>query len=101
MGQLTDKAKTKVNYDEEDMVYLKATETDKYCMLFKLSNSTVQVFFTDSSRIMIRGSSVEYKDKHGQTDTIELNRVFNSSKKDLKKRCKYTQQLLHKMAART
>jgi len=84
---------------DEDMVFLKQTETDKYCTLFKLSNSTVQVDFTDASRIMIVGSAVEYKDKHGQSDRFDLNRVMSSNKKDLKKRCKYTQQLLEKMAA--
>lgn len=84
---------------DEDMVFLKQTETDKYCTLFKLSNSTVQVDFTDASRIMIIGSAVEYQDKHGQSDRYDLNRVMSSNKKDLKKRCKYTQQLLEKMAA--
>jgi len=83
---------------EEDTVYLARTVSDQYCVLFKLSNNTVQVNFTDSSRIIIRGSVVEYRNKRGATDTHRLTALFASNQKDLKKRCKYTQQLLHRIA---
>jgi len=84
---------------EEEMVYVKNTCTDQYCVLFKLSNNTVQVDFTDSSKIVIRGSTVMYRNKKGDADEYKLTTLFSSNKKDLKKRCKYTQQLLQKIAA--
>jgi len=83
---------------EEESVYVKNTCTDQYCVLFKLSNNTVQVDFTDSSKIVIRGTTVVYQNKKGVTDEFKLTKLFSSNKKDLKKRCKYTQQLLQKIA---
>jgi len=85
--------------NEEETVYVQNTCTDQYCVLFKLSDNTVQVDFTDTSKIIIKGSTVKYRNKKGVADDYRLSKLFSSNKKDLKKRCKYTQQLLQKIAA--
>lgn len=106
----------------KDIVYVKRFISDQYCELFKFSNGMVcdgifdgfflpvfvptnslspqiQVNFTDDSRIIIKKSAVVYRNKKGITDTFKLKKIFSSNRKDLKKRCKYTQQLLQKVAS--
>jgi len=87
---------------DENRVYLKSIVSDQYCLLFKFSNSLVQVNFTDFSQIIImhKQSKVQYRDKTGSVNIYAMKTAFDSSKKDLKKRCKYTQQLLQKMAGK-
>jgi len=87
------------NVDDKEMIHVTRTTSNQYCVLFKLSNNTVQVNFTDSSRIIIKGSTVIYRNRKGVTDECRLDRLFDSNRKDLKKRCKYTQQLLQKFTA--
>jgi len=85
---------------KEYQIYVKTTLSDQYCTLFKLSNNTVQVNFTDSSQIILQDTFVRYHDKNGDDNVYKLKDLFTSKKdlrKDLKKRCKYTQQLLHKV----
>merc|ERR1719242_681408 len=85
------------NVEDQETIHVSQTTSDQYCVLFKLSNNTVQVNFTDSSRIVIKGSTVIYRNRKGVTDECRLDRLFDSNRKDLKKRCKYTQQLLQKL----
>merc|ERR1712130_55092 len=88
------------NKVSDDKVVVKLSISDQYCMLFKLSDNTVQVNFTDDSLIIIKQSNVLYKDKNGKKENFKLDEVLTSSKKDLTKRCKYTQQLLQKIASK-
>ncbi len=88
------------NNNNMDGIYVKTTICDQYCVLFKLSNNTVQVNFTDKSQIIIIDESVMYKDKIGNINIFKLNQLFSSDKRDLKKRCKYTQQLLQKITSK-
>jgi len=84
--------------DDETKIFLKNHISDQYCNLWKLSNNMVQVNFTDNSQIMIYGSLCLYRDKNLNKNIYHLNEIDKSNKKDLKKRCKYTEQLLMKIA---
>ena len=85
---------------ECDKMYMKTSVKDQYCHLWKFSNNMVQVNFTDNSQIMILNELCLYKDKTNKKNIYHLNDIDNSNRKDLKKRCKYTQQLLAKIAAK-
>jgi len=89
-----------LNDDDSSRIFLKTHISDQYCNLWKLSNNMVQVNFTDNSQIMIMGSMCLYKDKNRNKNLYHLNEIDKSNKKDLKKRCKYTQQLLEKIASK-
>merc|ERR1719242_491777 len=81
----------------ENKICVKKWLQEKYAMLFRLTNNTVQVNFTDSSKLVFQDSSlIMYQNKNGQKNIYTLDQVYDSKRKDLKKRFKYTQQLLIK-----
>merc|ERR1712039_902341 len=83
---------------EENRICVRMWMQEKYAMLFRLSNNTVQVNFTDSSKLVFQNSSlIMYQDKNGQKRIYSLDQVYTTKQKDLKKRFKYTQTLLLKL----
>ena len=85
----------------ENRICVKKWLQEKYAMLFRLSNNTVQVSFTDSSKLVFQDSSlIMYQNKHGHKSIYTLDQVYESKQKDLKKRFKYTQQLLVKLQSK-
>merc|ERR1712003_232298 len=64
----------------KELIFVKCTVSDQYCMLFKLSDNTVQVNFTDTSLIIIKQSNVLYRDKNGKKEVFKLEDVLSSSK---------------------
>merc|ERR1712228_505696 len=85
----------------ENKICVKKWLQEKYAMLFRLTNNTVQVNFTDSSKLVFQDSSlIMYQNKNGQKNIYTLDQVYDSKQKDLKKRFKYTQQLLVKLQAK-
>jgi len=101
IAKLASKLSTKYRLNKnrnEDRIYVRKWLKEKYAMLFRLTNNTVQVSFTDSSKLIFQDSSlVMYQNKDGHKEIYTLPQIYQSKQKDLKKRFKYTQQLLVKI----
>eukprot|EP00487_Bulimina_marginata_P008076 TRINITY_DN3008_c0_g1_i1.p2 TRINITY_DN3008_c0_g1~~TRINITY_DN3008_c0_g1_i1.p2 ORF type:complete len:169 (+),score=19.07 TRINITY_DN3008_c0_g1_i1:702-1208(+) len=97
--RLTEKHRIGGSNKNEDKIYVRMWLKEKYAMLFKLTNNTVQVNFTDSSKLVFRDSSlVLYRDKNGNKNIYTMPEIYKSKQKDTKRReYKYTQQLLLKI----
>eukprot|EP01084_Bolivina_argentea_P006977 13166_1 len=83
---------------KEENVFVRRWLKEKYATLFRLTDHTVQVNFTDSSKLVFQDSTlVMYEDKNGDRNIYTLNQIYDSNRKDLKKRFQYTLQLLQRI----
>ena len=83
----------------ENLVYLKKWVRTRHAILFRLSNRSVQVVFFDHTEVLLscEARSVTYVDKERNRKTYELGEVMGGERPDVKKRLKYTKDILHQL----
>jgi polo-like kinase 1 len=83
----------------ENLVYLKKWVRTRHAILFRLSNRSVQVVFFDHTEVLLscEARSVTYVDKERNRKTYELGEVMGGGRPDVKKRLKYTKDILHQL----
>jgi polo-like kinase 1 len=88
--------------ETKDMVYVKKWLRTSHAILFRLSNQTVQVIFFDQTEILLSSTSrtVVYTDKSQQISSYPLDTVGESSRADLARRMRYTQDILFHLLSR-
>jgi len=85
--------------NEESTLFLKKWVRTKHAILFRLSNSTVQVVFYDHTEILLssEGRLVTYVDKRRGRKTYHLEDVLMTMQNDVKKRLKYAEGILQQL----
>ena len=66
------------------------------CILFGLSNKSIQVQFFDKSEIILNSETklATYKDTIGKISSYKLQTALNSDNKEMNEKLKYVKQLL-------
>ena len=84
------------NIDIFNYVYVTRWLKTKNCILFRLSNKSVQAHFFDESEIFlyVETKLVTYKDTKGKTSCYKLQTALNSDNKEMKIKLKYVKTLL-------
>ena len=85
---------------DRETVFLKKWVRTKHAILFRLSNSTVQVVFYDHTELLLSSEAkvVTYVDKRRGRSTYELDDIVSSSgHDDIKKRLKYAEGILQQL----
>ncbi|KAM3141863.1 hypothetical protein pb186bvf_005949 [Paramecium bursaria] len=77
-------------------IYVKKWMKTKHAIVFRLSDKTVQVVFTDNSQVILSKQLkvVTYVDKFGTRETHYLNQALESDNAQMVKRLKYTKEIL-------
>ena len=84
------------NIDIFNYVFVTRWLKTKNCILFKLTNKSVQAHFFDESEIFLYSETklVTYKDTKGKISCYKLQIALNSDNKEMKTRLKYVKLLL-------
>lgn len=85
--------------DDTALVYLKKWVRTKHAILFRLSNSTVQVVFYDHTEILLSSEArvITYVDKKHRRITYHLDEIMNTPNAEISKRLKYTKDILQQL----
>lgn len=85
--------------DGTSLVYLKKWVRTKHAILFRLSNSTVQVVFYDHTEILLSSGAtvITYVDKKHRRITYHLHEIMMASNAEISKRLKYTKDILQQL----
>ena len=80
-------------------VYLKKWVRTKHAILFRLSNSTVQVVFYDKTEVLLFSEArlVTYVDKTGERTTYPIQEITKNPNGDVGKRLKYAKDILQQL----
>ena len=91
------------NIDIFNYVYVTRWLKTKNCILFRLSNKSVQAHFFDESEIFlyVETKLVTYKDTKGKTSCYKLQTALNSDNKEMKIKLKYVKTLLIQLLEET
>ena len=84
------------NIDIFNYVFVKYWFKRKNCILFRLTNKSVQAHFFDESEIILNSETnlVTYKDTKGKKSSYKLQTALNSDNKEMNEKLKYVKQLL-------
>lgn len=98
------------NYLEQDLkqkstakpqavVYIKKWLKTKHAVMFRLNNKTVQMIFQDETEVVLRSEAkvVTYVNKQGERTSYQLSSALESDNGEMKKRLKYTKEVLTRM----
>jgi len=79
-----------------DLVYIKKWIQTKHAILFRLSNSTIQVVFYDQTEVLLTPDTrfVTYVDKNRVRATYHLSDELVGTSNELEKRLKYTKEIV-------
>jgi len=79
-----------------NLIYVKSWTKTKHAAMFRLSNSLIQVEFTDQTQILLnsRLQMVYYKNKKGEYSQHKLASALDADYPEMVKRLKYTKQIL-------
>mmetsp|Transcript_48848 Transcript_48848/g.147179 ORF Transcript_48848/g.147179 Transcript_48848/m.147179 type:complete len:1011 (-) Transcript_48848:184-3216(-) len=85
--------------DNTALVYLKKWVRTKHAILFRLSNSTVQVVFYDHTEILLSSEArvITYVDKKHRRITYHLDEIMMTPNAEISKRLKYTKDILQQL----
>ena len=80
-------------------VYVKKWVKTSHAILLRLSNSTVQVIFTDNSEIQLSSEAqhLNFIDKRGEKSCLALAEITQANRPDVSKRLKFTKDMLKSM----
>lgn len=80
-------------------VYLKKWVRTRHAILFRLSNSTVQVVFYDHTEVLLSSEArlVTYVDKTGERTTYPIHEITKNPNGEVGKRLKYAKDILHQL----
>jgi len=83
----------------ENIVYVKKWLKTKHAVMFRLNNKTVQMIFQDETEVILRSEAkvVIYVNKQKERMNYQLNSALESDNVEMKKRLKYTKEVLTKM----
>ncbi|CAM9972138.1 unnamed protein product [Discosporangium mesarthrocarpum] len=83
--------------------FLKKWVRTRHAVLFRLSNRTVQVVFSDLTEMMLSEEAcrVTYVDKSGTRETYPLQRVLEEDRTDIAKRLRYTKDMMTQLLAQS
>jgi polo-like kinase 1 len=79
-----------------NLIYVKSWTKTKHAAMFRLSNSLIQVEFTDKTQILLNSKlqMVYYKNKKGEFTQHKLASALDADYPEMVKRLKYTKQIL-------
>jgi len=89
-----------VNNDNSEkssgIVFVKKWVKTNHSMLFRFNNKNVQINFSDGTQLLFYSNcqNIMYMDKSKQIMNFTIDEALKTSKKDLKKRIKYTQDVM-------
>ncbi|CAM9188958.1 unnamed protein product [Sphacelaria rigidula] len=85
------------------LVFLKKWLRTRNAILFRLSNRTVQVVFSDHTEILLSEEAriVTFVDKEGSRQTQSLQRVLLEQRYDVTKRVRYSKELIAQLLRRS
>ena len=92
-----EKEKVGKNMKDKDYIYVKKWVRTKQAIFFRLSNKTIQVFFQDHTEVILYKDTGIYRNKKGEDCKFNLDDALNSQNYELKKRVKYTRDILAHM----
>jgi polo-like kinase 1 len=82
-----------------ESIYVKKWVKSKHAIMFRFSDKTVQVVFTDSTQVILTQQLrvVTYLNKVGERSTMLLSHALESECNEMVKRLKYTKEILSQM----
>ncbi|CAM9916511.1 unnamed protein product [Choristocarpus tenellus] len=85
------------------LTYLKKWVRTKHAVLFRLSNRTVQVVFSDMTEMLLSKEAclVTYVNKEGHRESHSLKRMLEEGRTDITKRLRYTKEMMAQLLAQT
>ncbi|CAM9239764.1 unnamed protein product, partial [Hapterophycus canaliculatus] len=87
---------------KEPLTFLRKWMRTRNAILFRLSNRTVQVVFSDRTEILLskEGRVVTFVDKEGKRENHSLQRVLEDQRLDITKRVRYANELIGQLLRR-
>lgn len=84
----------------DTFVYLKKWVRTKHAMLYRLSNQTIQIIFSDQTEVLLTPDEryITYVDKKHVRSTFHFNSELIGSNAELAKRLKYAKEILKQLA---
>eukprot|EP00826_Nyctotherus_ovalis_P020239 TRINITY_DN1633_c0_g6_i1.p1 TRINITY_DN1633_c0_g6~~TRINITY_DN1633_c0_g6_i1.p1 ORF type:complete len:436 (-),score=90.20 TRINITY_DN1633_c0_g6_i1:74-1381(-) len=91
--------KQKPTTKPQSVVYVKKWLKTKHAVMFRLNNKTVQMIFQDETEVVLRSEAkvVTYVNKQGERMSYQLSSALESDNVEMKKRLKYTKEVLTRM----